>query len=935
MESKDQKNSDEERPRKTETDRTTPPKTHRAETPARPADPSEFTTDAISKSYPHPPEAKKTEEEDDDDTTNQLMDRGKKDVILSIFIQGESRIGAASYDTETAEIHVTQIFTWKEDIISTLAHLKVHVDPTILLISHSITSAHLSVLKSRVWEEDGEESCGDDGADRETKSKTPYVVLKTSAFSLDAARRSIHHLNLHHQRNGASSSPYEHGTGKNTLEDPQRIGGVEMIRATGALLSYVSEHCASQQLRRDALPLTVSKIEHFVLDDYLHVDEMCFRSLDIFQTASASSKEGFSLFMTLNRTCTSSGQRLLKNWMRKPLLTAHVLRERQRAVAFLSQHRVMNYYPMFASHLRKTSDLSRICLRIKKAEGSVNDWYNLKQTLDEAKKVADLSRIVLDQLSVAAKDTDATSDAGDRKILFDTVFRRVHIAVTSEVLSVLREIDRTIDFERSKEAARLSIRDDVSDELNDIRHFLAGIEDFLANVTNEDLKVVERIYPVMRELPWEYQYRPQVGFFVAVAEDIAQAKRATIDHFPPDFEYVFRSGGSMCFRTPRTKEMDKTFGDPASAAIDLEQKLVIELEETILKRERVVVDVSIMLSELDVLYAYAITVHDYNLVCPEIVHDEEENKIVVTKARHMLQEQTVDSFIPNDVILEPSAGFACSVVTGPNYSGKSVYLKSVGLVAYMTFIGMFVPCERCVITPIDRIFCRVKSYESATLGLSTFQIDCLQMQSILQCATSKSLVLVDEFGKGTSAADGLALFAASIESLTDMKRRGSTGPPKIVAVTHFLEALDILRKNKNVLHLHMETIQETRRIVPLFKLKPIDSIETTALSTPEQRRYHPSRSDYGLYCASNAGVSEQVVQRARSVFECMEHGKNLGPWTTTTNEDGDAEEESAQTNAAHARLAQYRNLLTSFLKINGWSDCAEQHVTDLIAKIPM
>eukprot|EP00939_MAST-03C_sp_MAST-3C-sp1_P002401 g2401.t1 len=958
------------------------------------------------------------------EATSSFSIPSKEDVVLCVYIQGERAIGAASYDRRAAEIATTQIFTWKEDIDFSLTRLRMHVEPTTILISQRITSAHLQTMTSSryVFEdatndaEEGEDGDGKggnetvrvlDGGSEEKKEKEttpasiPYVVLKTSAFSRENALRLLRRLYVSVPASSSSTfSPYAN------VERKLDLSNDEMIRACGALLTYISNKYESQQLRGDALPVTVSCIAQYSLKDYVYVDDLAFKSLDIFEAEGGSkrSKEGFSLFMTLNRTCTSKGQRLLRNWMRKPILTPHVLCERHRAVEYLSQQQVMNYYPMFASHLRKTFDLSRIVLRIKKAEGSVRDWRNLKLTLEETHKLSDLSRVVLSQMDERRRvATENEGVGGETRKLYDGVLRRVCSATSEELATVLREIDRTIDFERSAEKGRMCIRDNVDEDLDEIRHFLAGLEDYLANVTNEDARVLESMYPgMMRDLPWEYQYRPQIGFFVAIAaasdmaddpvttttanEEFVSSRRqrkrmrptdpppstaasslrsasASPRPVPASFEFVFRSNGAYCYRTPRTAELDATFGDLASKEIDLEQALMIRLEDRVLASERTIVDVGIMLSELDVLYAYAICAYDYKLVRPELT---DENKLVAKKARHVLQEQTVDSFVPNDVMLQPENGFAMSIITGPNYSGKSVYLKSVGLVAYMAFIGHFVPAERALVGPVDRIFCRVKSYESVTLGLSTFQIDCAQMSRILNCATERSLVLIDEFGKGTNVADGLALFAASCDALLTQKA-SENSPPKVVTVTHFNEALDLpcLKRRRvpvgtGILHLHMHTIREKRRIVPLFKLRPVGGQSTKdgdgssrgsdgggTFDTADA--FASAKADYGIFCAEQAGVSARVVERAREIFECIENSKPIAPAerdrfvdrsssggadASTTKATGDCDAIAAAAATTISRHAQYEQLLRQFLHTKSWLDCESAVVDGLLEKLP-
>ena len=268
--------------------------------------------------------------------------------------------------------------------------------------------------------------------------------------------------------------------------------------------------------------------------------------------------------------------------------------------------------------------------------------------------------------------------------------------MTRGIDTVIKEIDATIDFDRSSATGRICIRDDVNQDLNKLRHTLAGMKDLLARITNEDASRFQHTRPIMRDVPWEYQYREQIGFTLAVASSSSSRDPPHLDN---NFEFVFRTNTAFHYRSPRTQELDNMFGDVASKIVDLEQTIAIELEDRVLEHEQDIVNLGIMLSEFDVLFSFALSATELKLTRPEITT---ENRIIVQRARHLLQAQTVEEFIPNDVMIQSSGmfereaqefqvclslqhthtgGHSMSIVTGPNYSGKSVYLKSVGLVA--------------------------------------------------------------------------------------------------------------------------------------------------------------------------------------------------------------------------------------------------------------
>lgn len=635
-----------------------------------------------------------------------ITTRNDNEVILAVWIE-KDKVGAASYDSSSAVLEMTQIPTWNDDMDLTLTHLKLHVNPTLLLLSPKTTSGQLECLRV--------------SALNETK-EIPYRVLKTSMFSYNKGLDLLRRVQV-----GCNTSE----TSRYALETSINTNDVEMIRACAGLLHHLSTNFGSAQLvsngvavreahqraKHTILQITVNRMSQYVLSEYMYIDKLVLRSLDIFDPVTHPSqngnrKSGFSLFMLLDRTCTTSGRRLLRNWMRKPVMTPHVILERQRAVSFM-MNRAMNYHSLFASHLSKISDVAKLVLSIKKAESTIKDWSKLRNSLSEAVQMSSLIDIMFEQLGEDEKRSVVGTSSNKKQRLVvsnddfgtDVVFRRVSSFTTLSFLfllfffshtlrrlvqvqrstmtrgidTVIKEIDATIDFARSAEHGRISIRDDVNEELNKLRHAHAGMTDFLAKITNEDAARFEHTKPFMRNVPWEYQYRPQIGFTVVVASSSASSNR---DPLGPtnDFEFVFRTNSAFHYRNCRTQELDETFGDIASKIIDLEQTIAIELEDRVLKHEHDVLNLGIMLSEFDVLFSYALTATEHKLCRPEITT---ENRIVVKRARHILQEQTVDDFISNDVMIQSSSGHGMSIVTGPNYSGKSVYLKCVGLVAYV------------------------------------------------------------------------------------------------------------------------------------------------------------------------------------------------------------------------------------------------------------
>jgi len=224
-----------------------------------------------------------------------------------------------------------------------------------------------------------------------------------------------------------------------------------------------------------------------------------------------------------------------------------------------------------------------------------------------------------------------------------------------------------------------------------------------------------------------------------------------------------------------------------------------------------------------------------------------------------LQEVCVGNFIPNDSAVASNREGSIKIITGPNYSGKSVYLKQIGLIVYMTHIGSFVPADGAIIGLCDRIFTRIHTRETVSLAESTFMIDCHQLSLMIQHSTQRSLLLVDEFGKGTNPQDGMALMCATIEHFM-LKEEC----PKVLITTHFIEAVEFLkRKSKNTEFLMMDFIAADEGhddIVFLYKVVP-----------------GVSEQSYGHQCALAAGVPDEIIERASKALQHFATGITLNP----------------------------------------------------------
>lgn len=384
------------------------------------------------------------------------------------------------------------------------------------------------------------------------------------------------------------------------------------------------------------------------------------------------------------------------------------------------------------------------------------------------------------------------------------------------------------------------------------------------------------------------------------------------------FKFIYQQGDIQYFKHPIVEELDESLGDVKSDIVDRQKVLLLTLEEKILDVEEQLQQLASSLSTMDALISLGTLANEQNLTEPEISDDP---VIIIKNGRHLLQELTVDNFVPNDTYLSSEKNVG--LITGPNTSGKSVYLKQVGIVVYLAHIGSFVPCERAIIGLTDQIMTRISSVESVSAPQSAFALDLQQISKMVANCTRNSLCLVDEFGKGTTPVDGIALLAATVKYFT--KHGGRS-----LFVLHFTEILhdEILATEnmKQVACYRMEVIhnRSTKRpeyidTDPIFEENQVDASnarndnlnESACLDWEEctplfKLKLGITSSSEGLACAGNAGVENTVIRRASDVKSRIKSNQTI-----------DVPED---TEPSFQLDFHQKSLLQIFLRCNDWDE---------------
>lgn len=342
-------------------------------------------------------------------------------------------------------------------------------------------------------------------------------------------------------------------------------------------------------------------------------------------------------------------------------------------------------------------------------------------------------------------------------------------------------IGNTIDFELSIEQHRTVVKPGVDIQLDEAKRTHDGMDHLLSHVA---VAIAQEV-PSVVDAQLNVIFFPQIGFLISVRRipDTTSGAYAGEENDP--WEQMFYTGDYVYYKDSKTREMDAQFGDVYGSICDREIEIIQDLAEKVLEHEALLTTVSDICGELDCLLALAQGAREYNLCRP---HMTEENTIQIQAGRHLLQERTVPTFIANDTLLvggrgndantmqdlgvvsQYPEGPSMMMLTGPNYSGKSVYLKQVALITFMAHIGSFVPAERATIGLTDKILTRIWTRESVSRAQSAFMIDLQQMSLALSLTTRRSLIIIDEFGKGTESY-GRSLFPIFNQKSNHPRRR--------------------------------------------------------------------------------------------------------------------------------------------------------------------
>ncbi|MBS96807.1 MAG: DNA mismatch repair protein MutS [Chloroflexi bacterium] len=590
------------------------------------------------------------------------------------------------------------------------------------------------------------------------------------------------------------------------------------IIACAALITYLSK------LHKQSAAI-ISNIRTTNLSNYMQLDKQTRRNLEIYN-GGIDGIEQHSLLAILDKTQTSMGARLMRNWIGQPLITIDGIQSRQGYVEMMFNNPFARN--TVRSHLKKISDLERLAIRVKNETASPRDLLALKQSLQEIPNIKFIYR----------------NDKGFENINPELIEKMDDCAKEFELL------EKSINEDSGPLGEGNVFKSKYNSELDDIRSIAQNARKFISK-----LEQSEQVKTGIKNL--KIGYNRVFGYYIEISN-------SNIHNIPDEYERKQTLTNGERFTTAKLKEYEKIILQARENLLLLENSLYKKLLNQISLSYEIILNNAQLIAELDVYCSLAHIAQENTYIKPDI---NDTQNINIINGRHPIIENSLSksTFIPNDTILDNQSG-KMMLLTGPNMAGKSTYLRQTGLIVLMAQIGSFVPAEKASIGIVDRIFTRIGLQDDLFLGQSTFMIEMSETALILRNATNRSLLILDEIGRGTDTKDGLAIAHSIIQHIHNNSELGS----RTLFATHYHELVYLPDQLPQLTNYNVEIIEDGENLVFLHKVNK-----------------GKSKQSYGIQVAKLAGIPQKVIDSANLYLDSLPNKANGGyspdtPKTTNT-----------------------------------------------------
>lgn len=572
------------------------------------------------------------------------------------------------------------------------------------------------------------------------------------------------------------------------------------VRAAGAILQYL------EQNRPDSLKL-LTGLNMYSLQDFMTLDAATRRNLELTETIRSGTTEG-SLLGILDQSITPMGKRLIRQWVSKPLLDVERIRKRLEGVTVFFADGMLRAETREA--LKGLQDLERLSNRVAGGTARPRDLIGIRETLQQLPAIRGL-------FPSKFRKKEYLGELFENFSLCSNALDLIESSIAEDPPSILGKIG--------------IIKSGYSEELDNYLFSTKEARDWIAN-----LEIVERKNTGIETL--KVSHNKVFGYYIEVT-------KAKTEFVPEHYIRKQTLVNAERYITPELKEYETKVFNAEDQIKEIERRLFYEICDRLALQIDNLVTTARIMAHIDVLSSLAETAANHGYVCPVVV---EEDVLEINNGRHPVVEQLQKGtrFVPNDTIFEP--GERIRILTGPNMSGKSTFLRQVALIVLLAQMGSYVPAESAKIGMIDRIFTRIGAQDEIHAGKSTFMVEMVETANILNHATTRSLLILDEIGRGTSTYDGVSIAWSVVEYIHNHPEKRA----KTLFATHYHELTELPELLPGIRNYKVAVSETEGKVVFQYKI--------TAGGADKS---------YGIHVAQIAGMPPTVVLRAEEIMQML------------------------------------------------------------------
>lgn len=573
------------------------------------------------------------------------------------------------------------------------------------------------------------------------------------------------------------------------------------IIAAGAIIHYLEE---TEHRNIDHIN-SLSRIEE---DNYVWLDKFTIRNLEL---VYAQKEDGIPLVSILDRTDTPMGSRLLRNWMVLPLKEEKKITQRLETVKLLLKANTLR--ENISRHLKSIGDLERVIAKVAARRINPREILQLKRALENTIPIIDYLK---------KSDKDLLQQLADQLHPCENLLQKITNEILDEVPIVINQGN--------------IFRDGISEEVDELRKIARSGKDYLVEIQQRE---IERTgIPKLK-----IAYNKVFGYYLEVSN-------AHKDKVPQEWIRKQTLVNAERYITEELKTYEEKILNADDKLKVIEQEMYLQLVNVACEYVNQIQSNARVLAKIDCLISFAHVAEENKYTCPEV---NQGKSLSIKNGRHPVIERQMppgESYIPNDIELDDE-NQQIMVITGPNMSGKSALLRQTALIVLMAQMGSFVPASKAELGIVDKVFTRVGASDNLSKGESTFMVEMTETASILNNISDRSLILMDEIGRGTSTYDGISIAWAIVEFLHNHKQKAKT-----LFATHYHELNDLAEDLERIKNFNVSVKEVADKVVFMRKLKP-----------------GGSEHSFGIHVAQMAGMPNQVVIRAHEIMMNLEEDK--------------------------------------------------------------